>query len=77
MAASRDDLYKAALELDDSERAALVGMLLDSLDTEEEAGVEAAWIAEIERRVEELDSGAVKSIPWEEVRARLHRASGG
>lgn len=77
MATSRDDLYKAALELDESERAALVGMLLDSLDTEEEAGVEAAWIAEIERRVEELDSGVVESIPWEEVRARLHRAGGG
>ena len=26
------------------------------------------WDAEIARRIEELDSGKVKTIPWEEVR---------
>jgi putative addiction module component (TIGR02574 family) len=33
--------------------------------------VEAAWAAEIERRVAELDASVVKAIPWEEVRQRL------
>ena len=32
---------------------------------------EAAWAAEVNRRVAELDSGAVKTIPWAEVRRRL------
>jgi hypothetical protein len=33
--------------------------------------MEEAWDAEIRRRVEELDSGAVETIPWKEVRERL------
>lgn len=32
---------------------------------------EQAWDMEIRRRIEELDSGAVETIPWEEVRERL------
>ena len=35
--------------------------------------VEDAWRVEIERRMAELDSGTVKTIPWEELRARLYR----
>jgi putative addiction module component (TIGR02574 family) len=42
-----------------------------------EEGVEEAWRAEIERRAKELDSGAVQSIPWEVVKARLSRAPRG
>jgi putative addiction module component (TIGR02574 family) len=45
--------------------------LLDSLDTEVDEDAEAAWATEVNRRVAELDSGAVKSIPWTEVRRRL------
>jgi putative addiction module component (TIGR02574 family) len=33
--------------------------------------VEAAWAEEIERRVRQIDSGEVKTIPWEEVRAKI------
>jgi putative addiction module component (TIGR02574 family) len=33
--------------------------------------VEAAWDEEVERRVRQIDSGEVKTIPWEEVRARV------
>jgi putative addiction module component (TIGR02574 family) len=32
---------------------------------------EAAWATELNRRVAELDGGAVKAIPWAEVRRRL------
>jgi len=77
MATSREELYKAALDLTESERAELAGLLLESLDSEAEEGVEAAWIAEIEHRVKQLDTGAVSGIPWEEVRAKLHRRLGG
>ena len=37
------------------------------------AGVEEAWAAEIEHRMAEYRAGRVKTIPWSEVRARLHR----
>jgi putative addiction module component (TIGR02574 family) len=74
MATSRDDLYSKALELDESERAALAAMLLESLDFQADEGVEPAWLAEIERRMEELDSGALASVSWQSVRARLYRS---
>lgn len=47
------------------------GMLIETLDGEPEPGVEAAWAEEVERRVREIESGAVEMIPWEQVRAEL------
>ncbi|MEA2464455.1 MAG: putative addiction module component [Acidobacteriota bacterium] len=38
-----------------------------------EAEVEELWADEAERRWREIESGAVETIPWEEVRARLFR----
>lgn len=60
------------MKLAPEERASLMRLLIDSLDAESEDGVDDAWMAEIERRVEELDTGAVQSLPWDEVRARLY-----
>jgi putative addiction module component (TIGR02574 family) len=77
MATSRDDIFRHALSLTEEDRAELVAALIDSLDGEPEEGVEEAWRIEIERRARELESGAVKTIPWEVVRARLARAGGG
>lgn len=77
MAASKDDIYRTALTLPESDRVDLIGALLDSLDQEVEEGVEEAWRVEIDRRARELESGAVKSIPWEVVRERLARAQSG
>jgi putative addiction module component (TIGR02574 family) len=34
--------------------------------------VEAAWAEQIERRIRQIDSGEVKTIPWEKVRAKLY-----
>lgn len=33
--------------------------------------VEQAWDDEILRRIQELDSGKAKTIPWEKVRRRI------
>jgi putative addiction module component (TIGR02574 family) len=49
----------------------LAGLLLDSLDASTEDNVDEAWRAEIERRMHELDTGAVTPVAWEQVRARL------
>jgi hypothetical protein len=32
---------------------------------------EAAWATEVSHRIAELDRGALKTIPWDEVRRRL------
>jgi putative addiction module component (TIGR02574 family) len=71
MVATPKELYEQAMSLNDEERAELVGMLLESLDIIEDEGVEAAWLTAIERRLSELDSGAAKTVPWTEVRARV------
>ena len=65
------DVWKEAAELSDEGRAALAGLLIESLEGEPDLGVEAAWAAEIQRRVAELDAGTVESVPWEQVRQRL------
>ena len=65
------DVWKQASELSEADRAALAGLLIESLEGEPDPDVEAAWATEIEKRVAELDAGTVKSIPWEEVRQRL------
>jgi putative addiction module component (TIGR02574 family) len=72
MGRTLQDLYREASELSESERAELAGLLLESLESEPEAGVEAAWAEEIERRVREIDAGKGKTIPWEQLRAQMH-----
>ena len=65
------DILEEALALPSGERAALAAPLLDSLDTNVDDDAEAGWAIEVNRRVAELDSGAVKTVPWAEVRRRL------
>ncbi len=73
MAKSARELFEEAMELDPEERATLLRLLIESVDAESEDGVEDAWRVEIERRMAQLDSGTVQTIPWEELRARLYR----
>ena len=73
MARSARDLFEDAMRLDPEERATLMRLLIEGLDAESEEGVDDAWMAEVERRMAELDSGAAQSLPWEELRARLYR----
>lgn len=73
MAKSARKLFEEAMRLDPKERAALMRLLVDMLDAESEDGADEAWQAEIERRIEELDSGQVQAVPWEELRARLYQ----
>jgi putative addiction module component (TIGR02574 family) len=69
MARTARELFDEAMRLDPQERATLMRLLIEALDDETDEGVEDAWRVEIERRVAELDSGSVETIPWEEVRA--------
>jgi len=64
------ELWREAADLSEEDRASLAGLLIESLEGEPDPDVEAAWAAEIEKRVAELDAGTAKTIPWEEVRQR-------
>ena len=64
-------LFEEALKLPPEVRAALAGSLIDSLDEVVDEDAEAVWATEIARRVQELDSGAVRAVPWAEARRRI------
>jgi len=68
------DLLKKALNLPVAERAELAGSLIESQDETEDKSVQAAWDAEIVRRMEDLSSGKVKPVSLEEAWRRLTSA---
>jgi putative addiction module component (TIGR02574 family) len=74
MSQESSDLLKKALTLPVAERAELAGSLIESLDEAEDESVQAAWDAEIVRRMEDLNSGKVKPVSIEEARRRLSAA---
>ena len=66
------ELLEKALALSTQDRGVLIHRLIASLDEEApEEGVEAAWDEEIKRRVDDIRSGRVKTIPGEQVLREL------
>ena len=63
-------LLEQALSLSVEEQEALADSLISNLGGKVDEGVQQAWEAEIGKRVAELDSGEVKTVPWAEVRRR-------
>ena len=62
-----NDIRRAAMQLPAEEKARLAEELLSSLDTSEQIEIDAEWTEEIERRIDEVDSGKVKTIPADQV----------
>ena len=56
------DLLRDVLALPPEARAALIDPLIESLDQTIDEGAEEAWRREIEARLEQIDTGAVKLI---------------
>lgn len=70
-------LLTAALGLPEAERADLAASLLRSLDAPEDSSSEAAWTAEIERRIQDIDNGSVDLVPWQNVMAEMRKRRNG
>lgn len=74
MPATLEQVTNEARELSPQDREQLLARLIrdlepvETLSTEE---IERAWDGEIARRLEEIDSGKIKSVPAEEVFARV------
>lgn len=64
-----ESLESEALKLTLGERAALAQRLLASLD--ENVELEELWAVEVERRIAEVESGAVQVIPISEALDQL------
>jgi putative addiction module component (TIGR02574 family) len=66
------EVLEKALSLSEQERELLIDRLVGSLNNEPpEEGVKAAWDEEIKRRVDDIRSGRVKTIPGEQVLREL------
>ena len=71
--AAADKILCNALQQPEADRARIAEALIASLDARADREVEQAWQREIDKRLHEIDTGAIKCVPWEEVRDRLYR----
>ncbi|MFT3746279.1 MAG: addiction module protein [Pyrinomonadaceae bacterium] len=75
MTTQTEQLIEMAEILPIDEKAMLVDRLLDSMYPRQKE-IDELWKIEAERRVEEVRSGKVKTIPGEEVFAEIERRFG-
>ena len=69
-----EQIAEQALNLTSDARALLADRLVESLDPLEDEAIRAVWMAEARRRLDEVRSGAVKTIPGEEALAQVRRS---
>jgi hypothetical protein len=62
-----------ALRLEPDSRAEVAAELLASLDGPADPDADAAWDAEIERRIAAIESGAARLEAWADVKRRIER----
>ena len=67
MAVLNEKLLRDALSLPLDLRTELVDKLLESLNVPIKEDIEQAWAEEAEKRLEEIESGKVETIPGDEV----------
>jgi putative addiction module component (TIGR02574 family) len=67
-------ILETVLKLPAEARAFLAGSLIESLEETVESDAEAAWEAEVLKRVEELDNAVVEPVPWADARRRISGA---
>ncbi|NQT16853.1 MAG: addiction module protein [Planctomycetes bacterium] len=77
--AKYESLLANAAQLPVADRIQLIEALWDTVPENSLPPLSDEWLAEIERRSAEYDSGSVATVPWEEIRAdalrRLARKS--
>jgi putative addiction module component (TIGR02574 family) len=73
MTKAAETLLADALRLSPEVRAELAAELLASLDGPADPNAEAAWRAEIERRVDAIEAGTITLEPWEDVKRRIEK----
>lgn len=66
-----EKIRDAALELPIEERSLLREQLWDSMRTAKERDIDAAWMAEVERRVKSIEDGTAELLDGEQVLREL------
>jgi putative addiction module component (TIGR02574 family) len=76
MSEAAQKVLEEALALSDDERLQLASELLASVDGPKDAGWDAAWLAELDRRAATAEARGDKGAEWQEVRSRILRELG-
>lgn len=71
------EIEKSARLLSPEERARLAEAMTESLREAMPSDIEAAWEAEIKRRIDAYERGEANLIPAEEVFAKARKITGG
>ena len=70
---SIEQLTEEVLALPDESRVLLLEQLMNSLEYEPDASIQASWLSVADRRREEVRSGSIKMISSENVFAEARR----
>ena len=72
-----ESVLSAATQLPEGDRLKLIDALWETVPDDAEVPLDSEWLAEIERRVDEMERGEGETYSWPEVRdaalARLRR----
>lgn len=71
MARTVSEIYEDIQALSDSEKEDLLRKLIAELDASADPDVEKMWLAEAQRRYQELVDGKVKAVPGDRVFERV------
>jgi putative addiction module component (TIGR02574 family) len=63
---SAQDMIKEALSLSPKEKSQIIEALLLSLD-QPDSKIEEIWSAEVDRRLDAIENGSTKTIPYNEI----------
>lgn len=69
-------LLQEVLSLPEDERLELASEIIASVDGPEDAGWEAAWLGELDRRVEAAKNRGESGSDWADARARILKRLG-
>jgi putative addiction module component (TIGR02574 family) len=70
-------ILQSALSLSPDDRVEIAEWLMLSLDKEVASEIETAWAEEIQRRIDSLDSGRVKTIPADDIMREMRERLNG
>ena len=76
MSLTLKELYAETRQLPREQAAELIDLLLADAFSQPDPAIDEAWGREIDRRLAELESGTVNSIPAEEVMAKARKLVG-
>ena len=69
-------IVSEASQLSVADRLRLIDQLAASVPDDQPPSLSKHWLAEIDRRSQEIDSGTVATEPWDSIRGRLFHKYG-